>query len=89
MRSGSRPRADSGSRTLSQGGLELLERLNLGSPQAKPIVDKIRSAGVDCFRYMLDHPLVMYGEIGLETGASATRIAALVQKKSPSVSHFA
>jgi hypothetical protein len=60
------------------GGLQLLDQLDLGSPHAKPIVDKLRSAGVDCFRYCLDHPLVLFKEFGSETGVTATKIAALV-----------
>lgn len=41
-------------------------------------MDKLRSAGVDCFRYCLDHPLVLFKEFGSETGVTATKIAALV-----------
>jgi hypothetical protein len=29
----------------------------LRSPHAQPVVAKLRSAGVDSFRYLLDHPL--------------------------------
>jgi hypothetical protein len=34
--------------------------------------------GVDSVRYLLDHPLVQLGAMGLESGMTATRIAALV-----------
>ena len=40
---------------------------------------KVRSAGVDCFRYLLDYPLQMIAEVGKETGVVATKIAALVR----------
>ena len=42
------------------GGLFFLETLKLSSAQAKPVVAKLRSAGVASFRYMLDHPLVCF-----------------------------
>ena len=61
------------------GGLTSLEALNLSSPEAQPIVAKIRSAGVDSFRFMLDNPLVLMADFGFETGVSATKIAALVR----------
>eukprot|EP01047_Picozoa_sp_COSAG01_P029435 COSAG01_NODE_2019_length_8634_cov_14.764499_7_plen_445_part_00 len=47
------------------GALHLLEDLHLDTPQAKPVVDKLRNAGVDAFRYALDHPLVAMKDIGL------------------------
>jgi hypothetical protein len=61
------------------GALYTLEIL-LGSPQAQPVVvAKLRSAGVDCFRYVLDNPLVLISAIGWETGVNATRIAVQVR----------
>eukprot|EP01045_Picozoa_sp_COSAG04_P016866 COSAG04_NODE_1445_length_6714_cov_1.982162_6_plen_541_part_00 len=63
---------------VAYGALAALEMLNLGSPQAQPIVDKLHSAGVDSFRYLLDHPLVFAAAFGLETGSQATKISALV-----------
>ena len=63
---------------VAYGALAALEMLNLGSPQAQPIVDKLHSAGVDQFRYLLDNPLVFAAAFGLETGSQATKIAALV-----------
>jgi hypothetical protein len=52
----------------------------LSSPHAaQPIISKLRSAGVDACRYMLDHPLVMMGDLAYETGPQATRIAAIVR----------
>jgi hypothetical protein len=59
------------------GGLYTLERL-LSSPQAEPISARLRSAGKDAFRYLLDHPLVQLGEMGFSTGPTGTKIAALV-----------
>lgn len=60
------------------GVLSMLETL-LDSPQARQIVTgKLRSAGVDSFRYMLDHPLFIL-DTGWDTGVHATRIAALVR----------
>lgn len=59
------------------GALFTLDLL-LGSPMAKPITEKMRSAGVDSVRYLLDHPLVQVDALGMETGVTATRIAALV-----------
>lgn len=51
----------------------------LGSPQSGPMVAaKLRSAGVDSFRYILDHPLVQNEEIGLVSTVTVTRIAAFV-----------
>jgi hypothetical protein len=61
------------------GVLDTLELL-LGSEQARPIVtSKLRSAGVDSFRYMLDHPLAHVASMGMETGIQGTKIAALVR----------
>jgi hypothetical protein len=51
------------------GGLWTLEVL-LGSAQAKLIVAKLRSAGVDSFRYLLDNPRVQFASLGMETGAN-------------------
>jgi hypothetical protein len=39
----------------------------VASAQAKPIVAKLRSAGVDSFRYLIDQPLVLWEAIGSET----------------------
>ena len=65
--------------SVSFGVLYLLEVL-LRSPQARPIVtDKLRSAGVDSFRYLIDNPLVLWEVAGLETGVRATQIAARVR----------
>ena len=65
--------------SLQWGGLWFIEVL-LESPCAsQPIISKLRSAGVDAFRYVLDHPLLMMGDLGYETGSVATRIAALVR----------
>lgn len=51
----------------------------LGSPQSGPIVAaKLRSAGVDSFKYILDHPLVQAADIGMVTTQTVTRIAAFV-----------
>lgn len=51
----------------------------LGSPQSGPMVAaKLRSAGVDSFRYILDNPLVQAAGAGMVTTQTATRIAALV-----------
>jgi hypothetical protein len=64
--------------SLQWGSLWLLEVL-LSSPEAaQQIVSKLRGAGSDAFRYLLDHPLSMLGDLGYETGSQATRIAALV-----------
>jgi hypothetical protein len=38
---------------VTYGALNILENLNLSSAQAKPIVSKLRSAGVGIFRYLL------------------------------------
>jgi len=55
-------------------GLEIL----LASPEAKPVAAKLRSAGLDSVRYMIDHPLDQVKDFGMGTGQSTTRIAALV-----------
>ncbi len=62
------------------GGLMFLETLfTTGSPgQSEPIVAKLRSAGVDCFRYVLDHPLWNFVSFLMGTPNSATNIAAQV-----------
>ena len=57
--------------------LQMLDNLDLSSSQAKPVVSKLRSAGVDSFRYLLDHPLVCFAIT--DTSVQATRIAALVR----------
>ena len=60
------------------GALFTLQIL-LGSPNAGPTVAaKLRSAGVESVRFLLDHPLVQLADIGLETGVTTTGIAALV-----------
>eukprot|EP01048_Picozoa_sp_COSAG05_P002803 COSAG05_NODE_122_length_17611_cov_47.044655_1_plen_598_part_00 len=59
------------------GALFVLEVL-VSSAEAEPVVAKLRSAGVESFRYLLDHPLVLLGLLGQETGVFATTIAALV-----------
>ena len=64
--------------SLQWGGLWFLEVLLASSQAAQPIVAKLRSAGVDAFRFMLDNPLIMLGDLGYETGSIATRIAAIV-----------
>jgi hypothetical protein len=60
------------------GGLDFLDKLRLGSPEAAPIVEKLRSAGVDAFRFILDNPLAYLRVLGLETAPTAVRVAALV-----------
>jgi hypothetical protein len=59
------------------GGLYTLEVL-LGSPQAELVAAKLRSAGVDSFRYLLDHALVQGKSVGIESSVMATKVAALV-----------
>jgi hypothetical protein len=60
------------------GILNILEIL-LKSTHAAPIVSrKLRGAGADSFRYLLDNPLVNLPALGWETGPQATRIAAMV-----------
>ena len=61
------------------GALETLEIMLRSPRQAEPIVAKLRSAGVDSFRYLLDHPLVQFVEMELGTAVNATRIAAQVR----------
>ena len=52
----------------------------LGSHTCRqPVVEKLRSAGVDSFRFLLDHPLVHWVCFGIETGVTATRVAAQVR----------
>ena len=69
------------------GALFTLEIL-LASPMAKPVAAKLRSAGMDSVRFLLDHPLVQLGAMGLETGVPATRIAALVWGRDVSRLHW-
>ena len=57
-----------------------LKRPCVRNPRSAPIVAKLRGAGVDIFRYVLDHPLVNMADNGMETSVHATRIAALVRK---------
>ena len=64
--------------SLQWGGLWFLEVLLESRHAAQPVIAKLRSAGVDAFRYMLDHPLIMMADMGYETGSIATRIAAIV-----------
>lgn len=61
------------------GGLYLLDKLDIGSPRGKPIVDRIRSAGVDVFRFVIDHPLVQLGDIGMGSNVTGTKVAAIVR----------
>ena len=46
-------------------GLWVLETLQLHTPEATQVVAKLRSAGVDSMRYILDHPKVHYAEFGV------------------------
>lgn len=53
--------------------------LGSSTSAAQPIIAKLRSAGVDSFRYVLDHPLIAFASFHLETATTATRLAALVR----------
>jgi hypothetical protein len=55
-----------------------LEVLVLEAPDPTPIVSRLRSAGVNAIRFVIDHPLALLGEIGTETSMHATNIAAAV-----------
>ena len=55
--------------------LEILLRAE--DQQAQLVIAKLRSAGVDAFRYLLDHPLVNFATFQ-GSGSQATRIAAQV-----------
>ena len=61
------------------GCLFSLAALLVSPLAAKPVIAKLRSAGVDCFRYVLDNPLVQIQDLGLDTATNATRIAAQVR----------
>ena len=60
------------------GALSAIETMLRSPQQAQPVVAKLRSAGVDSFRYLLDHPLVLSVDLGVTTPVTATRIAAQV-----------
>ena len=60
------------------GGVALLGLLGLTSPEGKPVAEKLRSAGTDSFRFVLEHPLVHFRELGMNSGKDATTVAALV-----------
>lgn len=63
------------------GGVFLLDYM-LASPQAsEPVATRLRSAGVDAVRYVLDHPLSNFTTWN-ETGGHATKIAAKVWGRS-------
>eukprot|EP01052_Picozoa_sp_SAG31_P033802 SAG31_NODE_3867_length_3800_cov_23.537422_4_plen_171_part_00 len=62
---------------LQWGVLYTLE-IMLESQQAALVVAKLRSAGVDCFRYLLDNPCVLLRPVGWESGVHAVKIAAQV-----------
>ena len=65
--------------SIQWGALYTLEILLGSSTSAvQLIVAKLRSAGVDSFRYLLDHPLVLWRDMGMETSIQATRIAAQI-----------
>ena len=63
---------------LQWGGLFVLEVLLSNAESAPMVAAKLRSAGVDVFRYVLDNPLVMLADFGWETGVHATKVAAQV-----------
>lgn len=68
--------------------LNILEIL-LKSTHAAPIVSrKLRGAGADSFRYLLDNPLLNLPSVGFETGSQATRIAAMVRASLFSLRHI-
>jgi hypothetical protein len=67
------------------GTLYFLEVL-LESPESTgPLIAKLRGAGAEMFRYLLDHPLENFPQLGYETGQRATKIAALVWGKDDDV----
>lgn len=71
--------------SITYGVLVMLEFL-LGSPQAQlTVANKLRSAGVDSFRYLMDNPLVQIAEFGLDSRVQAAKIAALVRVSLSSV----
>jgi len=49
----------------------------LGSAQGETVKSKLRSAGTDALRYLLDHPLVFITGFA-DTGPAATGVAAVV-----------
>ena len=68
--------------TIYWGGLFLLEVLVLNAPDPAPIVSRLRSAGVDAFRFVLDNPLALFDELGMHTSVNAINIAAAVRPPS-------
>ncbi len=56
---------DTSALTIQWGSLFFLESLKLSTPQAKTVVAKLRSAGVESFRYLLDHPRLSSGSGGM------------------------
>lgn len=64
------------------GALELLKTLLRFPEHSKSIIAKLQTAGYDSFRFILDNPLVVFPVL-LESGATATRIAAAVRPSVP------
>ena len=64
---------------LQWGGVYMLEVLMSDVESAPIVAAKLRSAGVDIFRYLLDNPLVLLADLGWETSIHATKVAALVR----------
>ena len=63
--------------SVTLGSLYFLE-VGLGSARdSEKIVAKLRRAGVECIRYLLDNPLSMIASLGLASGVQATKIAAM------------
>lgn len=60
------------------GTLYFLEVLLESPASAGPLIAKLRGAGAGMFRYLLDHKLENFPQLGYDTGVRATKIAALV-----------
>ena len=67
------------------GTLLFLEVLLESPESAGPLITKLRGAGAEVFRYLLDHPLDNFAQLGHDTGVKATKIAALTWGKDDDV----
>ena len=65
--------------SIQWGVLSLLDILLLQAADPAPIISRLRSGGVDMFRYCIDHPRVHVRDFGMDTALNAIKIAAAVR----------
>ena len=70
--------------SIQWGVLSLLDLLLHQAADPAPFVNRLRSGGVNVFRYCIDHPRVHFRDFGMDTALNAIKIAAAVRLLFPS-----